>query len=271
MQNNKFAFKPLKILIVLIVLLSGCWPFGSAYESTDVEVIVPDSEKPSDWILSPDRDKIVYQSHTEETATTFLLFLATQQKHKLDDCDQFQWLDNTILKCPSAIINTDDLFRVPLQYVNASDVDLEKLLQEAGTIYKFEATSRFFLVLDAEYRNHLDKNYLVSVENVDTVLQGYPYITIPNRGLSGGSEEKVYSPDGAYYYNLSQGNNASLTIYAADDDKKLAEFVAKPALIIITEGWAADSSGVYIQLHGTGIGFTGNLSPKTIWKLEVPD
>ena len=106
---------------------------------------MPDNEKPSSWILSPEGDKIVYETGAENTTNTYLLFPASGQKHKLDNCSSFTWLDNTHLQCPkNLIVVTSDyaLIRVPLKEITPSRADLDRLLSKAGKSNKFEATTK---------------------------------------------------------------------------------------------------------------------------------
>ncbi|MFC1976274.1 hypothetical protein ACFLXQ_07735 [Chloroflexota bacterium] len=269
MKGAKFISTKSKILIILLLLLLGCsLPFGCSTEPINIEVIVPDSEKIADWTLSPEGDKIVYESQIEDSVTTFLLSPATGQKHQLDKCNPFGWLDNTLLQCPKSIIVTDDLFTIPLKEITPSKVELEKLLQNAGTIYKFEAIPKWFVVLDPNYRDHADKNYLVIVDDVDNVLQGYTYLTIPASSPPTASPgKKVYSPNKAYYY-VSDGT--ALTIHNSATDEKIVEFkIEDGPKDLLFGGWAADSSGVYFQVFD--FGFRVFSEDQGIKKLRVPE
>ena len=62
MGISKLMAISVPILLLLTLLLFGCgWPFGQEI-NPNVEIVVPDEEKPSSWILSPGGDKIVYEA-----------------------------------------------------------------------------------------------------------------------------------------------------------------------------------------------------------------
>jgi hypothetical protein len=103
---------------------------------------------------------------------------------------------------------------------------------------------------------HLDKSYHIycidgvdavfNCNDLDTVLKGYnTYVTIPMFPEVGYSE-KMYSPNGAYYYKVNIRNGYILTIYDVVNDTKLAEVKGQN---IEPGGWAADNSGVYFQIY----------------------
>lgn len=266
------------IFLFVPMLVSSCGFFDTNVEPANTEVVVSESEKPAEWQLSPEGDKIAYKSLAENTATTILFFPTTQRKEQLGSCFPFAWIDNIILHCKTDsnnafLLAADDLVTIPLQVVNLQQVDLKNLLQEGETIYRYQAYDKYFLVLDMNYKNAQAQNYFIINENptkpLDDILQGYKYITIPTH-KAGVSEEKIYSPNKAYYYNLNYTGLPSLVIYSATDDKKLVELaITTSAETIEMGGWAADSSGVYFRVRGGGIGLHDNLLPKAIRKLKV--
>ncbi len=277
MQTSQFSFTRLSILIFLFLIGSGCGPLGPSFPPANVEVIVPENEGVSSWLLSPEGDKIAYRSGVDNTSTIFLLFPATQQKYNLGRCSIFIWLNNATLYCLSeaSIIvsrDADNVVTVPLKVVKASEVDLARLLKEAGTIYRFESENNILLLRDGVDWLKPNKNYLVEgVENIDAVLQGHTAITIPGAQPVGFPEEQVYSPDGRYYYNLNI-NQYGLIIYDATKDSKVTEFIQENLESIILGGWAANSSGVYFEVVSNArIGLFPNHYLNQILKLKVQE
>jgi len=228
------------LILVILILLGGWWWFFTG----DVETVLSTQELRGGWLLSPRGDKILYRTEVHNV----LMILSTKQKNNVDDCLGYTWLDNMILVCSAFIIDTDDMAKVPIKSVKASEVNLDKLLMEAGKIYKLEQYN-FIVVLDANYKYSPDKNYWVTeVENIDQVLQGHSYVSVPPVDYNPRPGEKIYSPNRASYYLYGgDAEGAVITIYDATNGKQLAQTPPDRRLYQIG-GWAGDSSGVYYQL-----------------------
>jgi hypothetical protein len=249
------------LVFLILILLGGWWWVFTG----DVETVLSTRELRGGWLLSPGGDKILYRSERQNV----LMFLPTKQKNNIESCSGYTWLNNTNLVCSLFIIDTDDMVKVSIQNVKASEVNLDALLIEAGTIYKLEQYSDIVL-LSANYKQNPDKNYWINeVKNTDQVLQGHSYVSVPPINYNprrGG--EKIYSPDRAYYY-LFEGDTqgAFITIYDATNGELLSQSPRDGRLYQIG-GWAADNSGVYFQLIPSGLGMFSNRSP--LYKLRVP-
>lgn len=242
------------VIFIILIFLCGWWFF-----SGDVETVLTVDEVNRGWLLSPGGDKITYGTGNGYT----LMFLATGLRHKLEGtCGGSTWLDNTTFVCNSYIIVTNETVdKVSINSVKAAAVNLEEILAKAGTIYKLEQY-QFIVVLDADYKHNPDGNYWVTeVKNIDDVLQGHNYISIPPTDYNPRSG-KIYSPNKAYYYEFT---GTVITLYEATSDKKFSQTPRDKRLYQIG-GWAADNSGVYYQLVPKG--FVGNISP--LYKLKVP-
>ncbi len=264
------------VWLIITVLLFGCgWPFGQE-TNPNIEIIIPKDEDIRGWILSPGGDKIIYDSIPNESVIDVLFFLETQQKDTIDNCStSVIWLDNTKLLClndnggSASVLTADDLTRVHLQEIKDSAVNLEKLLQNAGTIYRYEGEYNFsaednaIFILSPDYKSNKDENFRLIVENVDEALAGYDYMVIPQQKTSilSGREQ---SSDGKYYYILK---NSVLKIYDAATDEMLVEYNFFDQGQIVMGGWARDNSGVYFQpMRGGGLAHT---EPGAIMKLKV--
>lgn len=274
MRTHKIANRFLLCWIFLTFLISSCRPLAS----TSVEIVVSRHENPDNWALSPKGNRIIYES-----GSAFLISLLSKQKYEIDACSGFNWLDNTNLYCtvgggnPSIVViddmlSTGDFLRIPLTTVKVQEVDLGKILEEAGIIYKSERPSNSFLILDADYKLNPNKNYLITeVEDVNATLQEYTYITIPPLHPYIELGQNIYSPNEDYYYRLDgESDEQVLAIYDAISDDKLVEFQLEPDASEYFEfgGWAADSSGVYFRVRRRGFGEA--LSPRIIRKLKTP-
>ncbi len=262
------------IFIVTISMRSPClfifFTFGEGpwwFYSWDVETVLTSDEVRNDWSLSPRADKIIFRSE----GNYILMFLATEQRHifKGNKCAGYFWLDNKILICPNLIIDTDDFSETPYGVLNASEANWETVLADAETIYTYKNESGFIFVLATDYKNNPSRNYWVKeVKNVDEVLQGHNYVTVvyPNYD-SFLSSEKIFSPNGAYYYLLKgTGEGFAITIYDANDNRKLSQTPEEDVLRYRIGGWAGDSSGVYFQLVGIAL----NPTQSPLFKLKVP-
>jgi hypothetical protein len=271
---------PILLILTLTLLLFGCsWPFGQETNS-HVEIIVPENENIGHWFLSPGGDKIIYGS--TELEATFLLYLENKEKRNLDFCTPAIWLDDSSILCKISgkstfVLATEDFTPIPLKAVETTPDTLDKLLSQAAFIYRygddfklrFEIDKRVLYLLGADYKENPDENYQIMVENIDEVLQGYDYITIPRQRPV--SEESEHSPNGDFYYHIyeeytGKGFNIFLTIYDVVTSEKLAEYEFSEGSIEVG-GWAADNSGVYFQpLYGGGFSPT---KPGAIMKLKV--
>ena len=271
------------ILLCVLVLLNGCTDFGMARRPLPdtVAVIVPESEGLLEtWSLSPAGDKIAYVSHDGTTSTTYLLFPAARQKSELGRCDIFLWIDMDALYCSgtSAIIvikGVDGVVTLPLKKVKATEVELATLLPETERIYRIDWPELNNSLLLRSVTDQ-DSHYLVEgITKIEAAVQGFDVITVPDQRLVGGPVEKVYSPDGTYYYNAKPlgrtfDEGYALSIYDAGDDSQLTKFVTDTLEDIWFGGWAADSSGVYFEVSPRGR-FPNPTNINKILKLEVPE
>ncbi|GAB4442461.1 MAG: hypothetical protein Kow0031_24600 [Anaerolineae bacterium] len=242
-----------------LMLLTGCQVFGS----NNIDVIVSEDNLRS-WELSPTGDKIIYDNYEDN----FLLDPLTGQTRKID-CS-LRWLDNTHLSCGRSgrlsILDITNDIEIPLTKVNYSEIDLEKILQEVEQIYYPEWLTDTIYVLHTDYRNNLDKNYLITGVNAPTeILSGYVYTFIPSRQPLNKLESQVMSPNKHYYYSST---GESLIIFSAENNAELVQFMADTAEFIEVGGWAFDSSGVYFRLRG--VGSHDSFVDSEIRKLTVP-
>jgi hypothetical protein len=252
------------LVFLILILLCGWWWFFTG----DVETVLPLDEVRCGWLLSPGGDKVVYGSDS-----VMLMFLSIKQRHKiLDICSGFGWLDNTILYFPfeNVIVDTNDFSKISYKVVNASEINWETLLTGAETIYALKSEPNFIFVLAPDYKRNPNRNYWINeVENIDEILQGHSYVSVPSIDYNPRLGEKIYSPNQAHYY-LFEGDaeGAVITIYDATNDKQLAQTPPDERLYQMA-GWAADNTGVYFQLIPTGLGgMFSNRSP--LYKLRVP-
>lgn len=226
------------ILIVLILILLGLWKIVGLYVQSslnlvptlsplpdNIEIIVPETERVNGWALSPEGDKIGYVLYIGSISTPFLLNPTTGQKQNLNNCKVFVWVDNRALFClnnTSIVVSDEDtnVISIPLKRVKAADSDLTTLLENIGTLYKFECAnlSSSLWLRDVADSSASLQNYLVEdIENIQTILQEYTSAAVPCTKPVGGPVEKVYSPDGMYYFNVgfTANDQATLTIHNA--------------------------------------------------------
>lgn len=290
MQVGKYLFVGLSIVSILLILVLFIYPIlktfwgilkAPASLPDNIEIVVPESEKPGNWLLSPNGDKIVFGSF-KDTRMAFMLFTETKQKHNLGDCTNYTWVDNMTLYCydRSSIIvannEVDSLAAISLKKVKATDIDLASLLQRAGAIYGFECSnlSSNLWLRDVVSSSGDSQNYLVEgIESITEILQAYRFDTVSCIKPVGGPVEKVHSPDSRYYFNvvLTANNQAALTVYEATSDKEVAEFVTNELESIILGGWAADNSGVYFQVVSNARFFQDRTNTNKILKLKVSE
>ncbi|NJO00174.1 MAG: hypothetical protein HC875_41705, partial [Anaerolineales bacterium] len=156
------------------------------------------------------------------------------------------------LLCSKVIIDTDDYSEISYRVLNVSEVNWEQLLEKAGTIYAYKDKFSFIFILAQDYKHNPDQNYLIEdIKNVDEVLQGYHYkaVIYPDY-YHPRWNEKIYSPNGIYYYIFS---GSVITIYEAKDDKQLSQTPVTDSSPNKIGGWASDSSGVYFEYTAGGI------------------
>lgn len=265
MQKGKRKKLLLMGLPIIVCSLLGWWWFFLS----SVEWVVPKWELRDGWLLSPGRDKIIYTTNND---IAVLMYLSTGQKKRIDDCYGFRWLDNTIFHCRKFIVDSNDLVKTSFKTVDVSEINLDELLIQAETIYARKSKPTFIFILAKDYKNNPDKNYYITnIENIDQALQEYDHITVPRPDYNASQQpEKVYSPNGAYYYSLeSTGNGNRIAIYDALTNKQLSRS-SETSYIERYEiaGWDAESSGVYFQTFPTG--FLPLTGPSGINKLKVP-
>ncbi len=283
-KMSKFYKIGLTILVIVILLFFGGAVLLQIYVNSlldfslptreplpnNVEVIVAD-EGFSDWELSPEGDRIIY-----ETNDTFLLFPATQQKQSLSNCRIQTWLDNDIIFCNDRFLieinnETGELMTVSVHKVNASEVDLETMLQQTGSIYNFRGNSDLSHALLLQNVVNLpdpNKHYLVTnIKNIEVVSQTYSTTPLPLSWWSD-SLKKTFSPNGLYYYEYSRGQ--SLTIFSAKTNNKVSEFVEDSTVYFRFGGWAADNSGVYFEMDSRMM-LVDPTHLNQLLKLKVPE
>jgi hypothetical protein len=285
------------LCIFLVGLVIGCRK-SEEVVSPYVQDIIPLEQEhgPIRWYLSPLGDKLVYDissdSNTAFSDQAIVRFLVNGRDFKVANCATFSWLDNENIYCYylyddgyepfvvtiDAASNAGEFPKISVKKTTAGSVKLDTLLKQATTIYRLQSLTEpdSLLVLDTDPQKKLNQYYhITGLENLDVVLKNYNYTTIPLYGRDGEPFKKIYSPNGKYYYLLRD----SLGIYDETDNQLLAEF--KPhsdyeSFFQIggffpnkSEGWAADSSGVYFQVrHSSGFGPPAPIEP--IQKLCVP-
>lgn len=285
MRMRKFVKIGLIILVIVILLsvvsvillltyVRSTWTLPTRDPLPhNVEVIVADDEF-RHWSLSPKGDKIVY-----ETNDIFLLFPTRQQKQRLSYCVFYMWLDNNTLYCRDGSLieidnETGEMMTVPVHKINASDVDLEAMLQQAESIYNFGGNSDLSHALLLKNVANLpgsDKHYFVNnVENIEAVLHGYPVSPLPPPWPN--YNEKIFSSDGMYYfeYNYTADGDRSLAIFSTETNDKISEFVEKGDVYFHIGGWSADNSGVYFEMDSIAMLVTDPTNLKQILKLKLP-
>ena len=224
----------------------------------------------SDWNLSPDGDRMFYDSRAGGKVANVVMFLPTKQKQVIDrfaneGCSGL-WLDNTNLYCGSYIFATDDFTTIPLKNLDAADVSLE-LLSQAEVIYLHlkdnKLLTNVLIVTADDYKHNLEQNFqITNITDTEHILTGYEYVTfpVPHEFERNEVDKKIYSPNGLYYYVHSFPGH--LVIYDAKTDEQLSEFQGKDALsFIYVGGWAWDSSGVYFEVS------LGGFLP--FWKTDI--
>jgi len=269
------------LFLILSFLLSGCQVGGQR----DVEIVVSKGELRRDgiWSLSPDGDKIAYKSDSHRTV---VLFLRTKEKWFIDD-DCFDWFDNTILSCGGNLLVTDDaddFKEIMPKFVKFDQIDLPAVLSKAEKIYWQKRYPESIIILYRDYQQNLIEIYVqaadVDEKDVKETLEGYNYKVVSNKFDSGRvhyvSDEKIYSPDGNYYY-FRNDSSSTLTVNRVEDDEKIVEFSPESKgqdfYYIVKPGWAWDSSGVYFQIISGGGPYGIGLKHKYhgIRKLKIPE
>lgn len=252
---------PSKVLVVCltIIVVSSC----QLFESANVRDVGPAIDV-GYWALSPKGDKLIYNPN----AKGVLLFPQTGEEHNFDCA--LRWLDNETLLCrhyqKKFIVTTEDLKKIPLEDIEATTVEVRSLLSHAEKIYYLEEDNALYL-LSRDVGANLVKGYAINnLQNPDSVLEGFDYISAPPHRPYGLPERRILSPDQKYYYNMP---GESLTIYKTENDEKVAEFKTESPYFLAAEGWASDSSGVYFHIYG--VAFASATAPKGIRKLEVPN
>ena len=261
----------------LVVLLTNCVNEATFKFPDEVETIVPGKAMSSHrWDLSPDGTKLVY---THPNSDEVLIYLETNETYNIDrsHCsggDPY-WLDERLLACAGIrpkLFDTEERQLIPRRVVKRDEVDMDTLLSEAGQIYLYGSTG--IVLLDHDPYAENAKNYVLGDNMMPNgfkeLIAPYPHIALPII-VTG----KVYSPDEAYYYTLTDEKPeritfSTLTIYTAADDQEVVSFsteILKPedTYRFGEAGWAWDSSGVYFLVSGPILE-----DYKAIRKLNIP-
>lgn len=280
MRLSKWLLNFAIFLAIIVPAMSGC----SFSKLPGVEVLVPDDEDAGrSMTLSPKGDKLIY--HSRSVKTPIVLNLVTGAKQEIDSehCGSQSWIDDQTIFCwgtsafniPPALVDSNDLSLTEVKEVRTTDINLTSLLAEADRVFALQAPFRHrsedirdILILSQNYLENPAKNYFVSdIENVEQILRGVPHNVIFSKSPL---DEKVYSPNGEYYYVHTW--EVSLAIYSSSDDKLLIEvplgettdrkkYQYKQAKIA---GWTYDSGGVIYR------GITPPLWQSPILIVEVP-
>lgn len=277
--------------LVFIGLALGFFWLATGCNSTSyVQDIIPAEVDPPRWYLSPAGDKLLYNTRAE-SEHAIIRFLATGQEVTIAACPWFSWLDDETVYCydyqepqdiPVAVIgnisaNAGAFSRTSIKAVTADQAQLDTWLDQAKAIYRLHPFSGSdSLLVDTELQKNTKLYYHISsIKDLDKVLKKYHSTTIFLSGSFVDSANKIHSPNGKYYYLLQD----SLRIYDEASDRLLTEF--KPqfdyksyfqipgSYPTKSEGWAADSSGVYFQIYHSS-GFGPRLPVRPIQKLCVP-
>jgi hypothetical protein len=234
LKVGEMSLSKILIIFLTIAIVSGCQLFSP----DNVKVVVPAHLGSEYWALSPK--------------------------------GALMWLDNETLLCiegkKKSILTTKDIEKeIPLEDVGAIAAEVRNLLSRAEKIYYQDKPSTLYL-LSQDAEANLVKGYAINdIENLENVLEGLDYVSVPPYRPKGIPERRILSPNQKYYYNMS---GESLTIYKAENDEKVAEFKTESPYFLAAEGWASDSSGIYFHIYG--VAFASASAPKGIRKLEVP-
>ncbi|MCK6625749.1 MAG: hypothetical protein L6R45_11310 [Anaerolineae bacterium] len=261
------------VAIIIGIFLTAC----SLFLPRGVEELVPtDEDALQGWALSPQGDQLIYTSRTRDTIGAAVIFdLTTNQKRLIPkdvDCGFPPWIDNETIFCwgEPALVNSQDLSIIPVQRIDASQVDMQPLLTTSRKIYLFEEHPETMLLLTDDILSSDNLYFILNVPNVETLTDTkqltsqVSHTVIPKSYIEDIQSDKIYSPNGDYYYILIW--NVSLSIYASKDDELLVTVPLESNENIKIGGWVYDSSGVIYQINR--IGPLGTTSP--IYKLNVP-
>lgn len=259
-------------IIIIGIFLTAC----SLFLPRGVEELVPTDEDAGGMALSPEGDKLIYLSRSSNTPV--VLNLATYQKSEIDSkhCGSWNWLDNQTILCwgksefniPPALINDNGVLLTEIKKATINDVNLSEVLSKASQVFLIEAPfaidTRHILILSPNYSENSENYLIINLTNAEQLLQGVPYIVAPKPYVADLQSDKIYSPNGDYYYILIW--NVSLSIYASKDDEFLITVPLESNENIKIGGWVYDSSGIIYQINR--IGPLGTTSP--IYKLNIP-
>ena len=258
------------------------------------------------WYLSPSGDKLLYITGTGllvRFLTTnqditigdcpWFRWLDNETVYCFDYKGSRDIPDSVI----SHISGPADAFqKIPVKALVADQVELDTLLKQAKAIYSLQLSypqtepASLLILGVTSPANALQYYHLTGIENLDEVLKNYHYTSVllldaenellkkrysPNKAYYALFRGGLYSPSKAYYY-LPQD---SFGIYDATNDQLLAEvklstdreyfFLIGGSQPNQSEGWAADSSGIYFQIYyHIGLGPRPPVWP--IQKLCVP-
>jgi hypothetical protein len=256
-----------KYMIIALVLVVSLGLSACQKEPDNVETIVSEGYF-SYWDLSPNGDKLVYGGSGERGDV--LINIATREK-KVFECG-LQWLDNQYLLCygeQMSILDTQSSAKIGLYRIEPADqvrfsFTLTELLRHTKRLYRPEWLSDTLYAFQIEPKVSIAENYeIVKIKDRDKLLEGYDYISVPDRRPRQMGDEKVISPNGKYYYY----EGGDLIIATVDGDREVSRFVIKEATYLLVAGWQADSSGVFFQDEGRGLNY---ITPE-IKKLKVPE
>lgn len=229
--------------------------------------------------LSPNGDYLIYGISNNKG--NILLNLSTNQKYKYE-C-RLRWWDDYFMGCydnhGTFVIDVKTLVKTPLTTIDLTkspEIDnpeqnnelfVKQLLVNVDLIYRPEWLTNTVYILAPNYQLYPEKNYIIrGLTQVDELLTPYTIINIPGDLPVNRSNERKPSPNGLYYFDtIADG----FTIFSADNNKMISEFVDEDMGYLDILGWDSDSSGVYFITYG--IGFLTTDLPTEIRKLKIPD
>jgi hypothetical protein len=263
----------LGVIVGVSLLLTAC----SLFLPRGVEELVPTNEDAlQGWALSPQGDQLVYTSRDlDSMGPAVILDLTTNKKRSLPknvDCGWPPWIDNETIFCwgEPALVNSQDLSVIPVQRIDASQADIQPLLTNSQKVYLFEDSPETILLLADDVLSSENLYLILNIPDVETLADTkrltpqVSHTIIPKRHVSGLQNDKLYSPDEAYYYILT--HTVSLSIYDAKNDELLRTVPLESYENVKVGGWVFDNSGIIYQIDQ--IGPLGETSP--IYKLNVP-
>lgn len=252
-----------KKMIVHLILLLGLVLVACGQPDNVVTIVSQDDT--FFWQLSPQGTNLAYTYRGKGT----LINLATKEV-KTFKC-QLYWWDEQYLNCKGLFVwdnfTHTEIFLTQVNVDKQIDFNVTEVLTNAEKLYKPEWLTDTIYALNIDHQIISGKNYALSgVKNVSDILQNHAYISIPDPYHKYSSGDKVFSPDGQYYY-LS--DSISITIYTVEKDEELSKFAMEDhSRYMEVAGWEANSSGVYFSIDPLMFNFFNE--PMELKKLKVP-